>query len=91
MVGIAVAVIAAIGMPLLARLKLRVADRIDSRSLRADAIETITCGYLAWILLIGLALNMATQWWWIDSVASLTIVPLLVREGWEPLTGESCD
>src|SRR5205807_1620876 len=82
-IGIAVAIIAAIGMPLLAKAKLRVAYKIDSRALRADAMETLTCGYLAWALLAGLALNALTHWWWIDAVASLAIVPLLVREGWE--------
>ena len=82
-IGIAVAIIAAIGMPLLAKAKLRVADKINSRALRADAMETLTCGYLAWALLAGLALNALTHWWWIDAVASLAIVPLLVREGWE--------
>jgi divalent metal cation (Fe/Co/Zn/Cd) transporter len=83
LIGIAVAIIAAIGMPFLAKAKLRVADNIDSRALRADAMETLTCGYLAWVLLAGLALNAVTHWWWIDSVASLAIVPLLIREGWE--------
>ena len=61
-IGIAVAIIAALGMPLLARAKLRVASRIESRSLRADAMETLTCGYLAWILLLGLGLNAVTRW-----------------------------
>jgi divalent metal cation (Fe/Co/Zn/Cd) transporter len=89
-VGIAVAIIAAFGMPLLAKRKLRVANRIDSRSLRADAMETLTCGYLAWILLAGLVLNaIAHWWWWIDSVASLAIVPLLVREAREAVRGET--
>jgi len=82
-IGIAVAIIAAIGMPLLAKAKLRVAYKINSRALRADAMETLTCGYLAWALLAGLALNALTHWWWIDAVASLAIVPLLVHEGWE--------
>jgi divalent metal cation (Fe/Co/Zn/Cd) transporter len=82
-IAFAVAIIAAIGMPFLAKAKLRVADNIDSRALRADAMETLTCGYLAWVLLAGLALNAVTHWWWVDSVASLAIVPLLIREGWE--------
>ena len=89
-IGIAVAIIAALGMPLLARAKLRVAARIDSRSLRADAMETLTCGYLAWILLLGLALNAVARWWWIDSVASLAIVPLLIREGYEAICDRGC-
>ena len=89
-VGIIAAVIAAFGMPLLARAKLRVADKLDSRALRADAMETLTCGYLSWILLAGLILNSMTSWWWIDCVASLAIVPLLVREGREALSRKSC-
>jgi divalent metal cation (Fe/Co/Zn/Cd) transporter len=89
-IGIAVAIIAALGMPFLAKAKLRVADGIDSRSLRADAMETLTCGYLAWVLLAGLALNAVTHWWWIDSVASLAIVPLLLREGYEAICDYGC-
>jgi divalent metal cation (Fe/Co/Zn/Cd) transporter len=89
-IGIAVAIIAAFGMPFLAKAKLRVAARIDSRSLRADAMETLTCGYLAWVLLAGLALNAVTHWWWIDSVASLAIVPLLLREGYEAISDRDC-
>ena len=87
-IGLAVAVIAAVAMPILAKAKLQVAEKIDSRSLRADAMETITCGYLAWILLAGLALNAVTHWWWVDSVASLAIIPLLVREAWEAVASE---
>jgi divalent metal cation (Fe/Co/Zn/Cd) transporter len=44
-------------------------------------MQTLTCAYLSWILLAGLALNAATHWWWVDAFASLAIVPLLVREG----------
>src|SRR6516162_4328749 len=87
-IGIGVAVIAAVAMPVLARAKRRVADTINSRSLRADAMETLTCGYVSWILLVGLALNAATHWWWIDSAASLVIVPLLIREAFEAISGE---
>ena len=87
--GIAVAIIAAIGMPFLAQAKFRIANRIKSRSLRADAMETLACGYLAWVLLVGLGLNAITHWWWIDSVAALAIVPLLIREGWESVSGSS--
>jgi len=78
--GIAVAVIAALGMPLLARAKIRVADEIGSKALRADAMETFTCGYLSWVLLAGLAANALLHWWWLDAAASLVIVPLLIKE-----------
>jgi divalent metal cation (Fe/Co/Zn/Cd) transporter len=88
--GIVVAVIAALGMPPLARAKIRVADEIGSRALRTDAMETITCGYLAWVLLLGLAANALLRWWWLDSAAALVLVPFLIREAREAITGECC-
>ena len=88
--GIGVAAVAAVAMPILAKAKIRAAEAIGSRALRADAIETLTCGYLAWVLLGGLIANALFHWWWIDSVASLAIVPLLLREAKEALSAEHC-
>ena len=53
--GILIGLVAKIGMPILAAYKLKVAARLNSRALRADAIESITCGYLSIVLIIGLA------------------------------------
>ena len=86
-VGLAVALVAALGMPVLARAKIRVADRIGSKALRADAMETFTCGFLSWVLLAGLAANALLHWWWLDSVAALVLVPFLVKEGREAMAG----
>ena len=88
--GIAVAVVAALGMPVLARAKIRVAAEIGSRALRADAMETITCGYLSWVLLAGLVANALLHWWWLDSAAALVLVPFLIKEGREAIAGECC-
>lgn len=90
-VGLSVALVAALGMPVLAKAKIRVADRIGSKALRADAVETFTCGFLSWVLLAGLAANALLHWWWLDSVAALVLVPFLLKEGREAVTGEcSC-
>ena len=86
-VGLAIAVIAALGMPVLARMKIRVADEIGSRALRADAIESFTCGYMAWVLIAGLGANALLHWWWLDGVGALVLVPLLVKEGREAFAG----
>lgn len=86
-VGLAVALVAALGMPILARAKIRVADRIGSKALRADAMETFTCGFLSWILLAGLVANALLHWWWLDSVAALVLVPFLIKEGREAIKG----
>lgn len=86
-IGLAVALVAALGMPILARAKIRVADRIGSRALRADAMETFTCGFLGWVLLAGLVANALLHWWWLDSVAALVLVPFLFKEGREAMAG----
>ena len=87
-VGLSVALVAALGMPVLARAKIGAADRIGSKALRADAMETFTCGYLSWVLLAGLAANALLHWWWLDSMAALVLVPFLIKEGREAISGK---
>ena len=86
-VGLAIAVIAAVGMPVLARAKLRVASQIGSRALRVDALESFTCGYMAWVLMAGLGANALLHWWWLDAAGALVLVPLLIKEGREAYSG----
>ena len=88
--GLVIAVAAAFGMPVLARAKLRVAEGLESRALRADAMESLTCGYLSWVLLAGLVCNAVLGYWWLDAAASLVMVPFLLREAGEAVRGEGC-
>ena len=70
----------------IATVKMRIADQIGSRALRADAVESITCTYLSGIVVAGLLIQLLMPgWWWVDSLASLAIVVLLVKEGREAL------
>ena len=90
--GLAIAVLAIPIMWWLARAKMRVASQIGSRALRADAAESITCGYLSGVVVIGLIAQLLMPgWWWVDSVASLAIVVLLVKEGREAWEGQESD
>ena len=92
--GIGLAIAATIIMPLLWRGKLRVARRIESAALKADAMCSITCAYMAITLLVGLLLNKFFGWWWADPLAALGLVYFIVKEGREALhearTGETC-
>ena len=90
-VGIGVAALSLIVMPLLARAKRRVAAEINSRALKADSRQTSLCAYLSAILLAGLALNALFGWWWADPAAGLLMTPIIAREGVEALRGETCD
>ena len=86
--GILIGLAAKIGMPILAGFKLKVAARLNSRALRADAMEAFTCGYLSIVLMVGLAATRLLGWWWLDSVAALALIPFLIKEGREAITGE---
>lgn len=92
--GVGLAVAAAIIMPVLWQRKLRVARRIGSAALKADAACSVTCAYMSLTLLAGLLLNRFFGWWWADPLAGLALVYFIVREGreaWhEARTGESC-
>lgn len=89
-IGIAVTVAALVAMPVLAALKRREARRIHNRALASDAVQSATCAYLALVTLLGLAVNLAFRLPWIDSVAALVAVPLLVKEGRSAWRGHTC-
>lgn len=89
-VGIALAALSLVVMPLLARAKRRVATRLGSSALEAETRQTEFCAYLSAILLAGLGLNAGLGWWWADPVAGLAMVPLIAREGRNAWQGRSC-
>jgi len=88
--GILIGLVAKIGMPILAGYKLKVAARLNSRALRADAVESITCGYLSIVLMVGLAATWWLGWWWLDSVAALALIPFLIKEARAAVSSEHC-
>jgi divalent metal cation (Fe/Co/Zn/Cd) transporter len=88
--GLIVALIAIPSMRYLAYRKISVAEELGSRALRADAMEAVTCGWLSFVVVISLLAQWAFGAWWIDGVASLAVVWLLVKEGREALAGREC-
>lgn len=83
LIGIAIAVISIIVMPLLFWLKWRLSVKLDSHSLRADSKQTLACMLLSVGLLLGLSLNYLLNIWWADSLAGLLIGFYLIREGFQ--------
>jgi divalent metal cation (Fe/Co/Zn/Cd) transporter len=82
-VGIGLAVVSLIVMPVLARRKNVIAKELDSRALQADSTQTTLCTYLSAILLFGLVTNALFGWWWADLVAGLGIAAFAAKEGTE--------
>lgn len=89
-VGIVLAAVSLVVMPILAKAKRRVAGWIDSSALVADARQTEFCTYLSAILLGGLLLNALFGWWWADPAAGLIMVPVILKEGVDGLRGKTC-
>ena len=87
-VGIAVALASIIVMPILYKRKMAVGIQLDSRSIIADATETLACMYLSLALLAGLGLNALFGFWWADPAAGLVIAVFLFREGREIIAGD---
>ncbi len=88
--GIILACVSLVVMPILSRAKKRVGTELGSRAMRADARQTDFCVYLSAILLAGLVLNAALGWWWADPASALVMTPIIAKEGFEALKGETC-
>ena len=88
--GIAITIAALVAMPALAWLKRREARRSGNVALAADAVQSATCAYLAMVTLVGLAANAVLHIAWMDSVAALVAVPILIQEGRTAWRGQNC-
>jgi divalent metal cation (Fe/Co/Zn/Cd) transporter len=81
--GIGISAAAVLIMPLLAINKRRISDQIHSDALAGDAVNSITCAYMAGTVLIGLLLNFLLGWYWVEDIAALVFLIWLGRETWE--------
>jgi hypothetical protein len=68
--GIALLIAAAIVMPWLSSKKRTLAAKTNSSALKADAVQSSMCAYLAWIALGGLLLNATFKFSWADLMAA---------------------
>jgi divalent metal cation (Fe/Co/Zn/Cd) transporter len=87
-VGIILAAVSLVLMPLVAAAKRRTGAALGSRALMADATETLICAYLSFTLLLGLGLNALFGWWWADPAAALVMIPFIFHEAREAWRGE---
>ncbi len=83
--GIIIAFISIIVMPILFYMKYKTARMIESRSLLGDSKQTLACVFLSAALLVGLGLNYLYGLWWADPLVGFMIVVFLIREGYNTL------
>ena len=89
-VGIVLAAVSLVVMPVLSAAQRRAGRRLGSASAVADSKQTLLCTYLSAVLLIGLLLNSAFGWYWADPLAALVIAAVAVKEGREAWRGDHC-
>ncbi len=89
-VGIVLAAVSLVVMPLLSYAQRRTGRELGSTSAVADSRQTLLCTYLSGALLIGLLLNSVFGWSWADPVVALIIAGVAVREGREAWRGKHC-
>lgn len=88
--GMAITVAALFGMPILAWQKRRLSRKTGSQVLAADSVQSATCAWMAAAALAGLIADATLHVRWVDSVAALAVLPLLLIEARNAMRGESC-
>jgi divalent metal cation (Fe/Co/Zn/Cd) transporter len=89
-VGIGLATVSLIVMPVLSLAQRRAGRELGSLSAVADSKQTLLCTYLSAILLVGLLLNSLFGWSWADPIAALGIAVIAAREGINAWKGDTC-
>jgi divalent metal cation (Fe/Co/Zn/Cd) transporter len=89
-VGIALAAVSLLVMPLLSYAQRRAGRELGSASAVADSKQTLLCTYLSGVLLVGLLVNSLFGWSWADPIVALVIAAVAVKEGREAWRGEHC-
>jgi len=89
-VGIGLATVTLVTMPLLAAAKARVGERLGSSATKSEGRQNLVCAYLSAALLVGLGANAVAGWWWADPLTALLIAGVAVHEGREAWRGDAC-
>lgn len=89
-VGIVLAAVSLVVMPLLSWWERRTGRELGSASVVADSRQTLLCTYLSAVLLLGLVINSVFGWWWADPIAALIIAGVAVKEGVSAWRGDVC-
>ena len=90
-IGIVMASLSLVLMPVLARAKLALAPALGSAAAVADAKQTNLCALLSGVLLVGLTANAVLGWWWADPLAGLAIAGIALAEARRTWTAESLE
>jgi len=86
-VGIVLAGIDAVLMPILGQAKKRLGRRLGSPATSGAGTQNILCAYLSVAVLIGLVTNACLGWWWADPIVALVVALACMQAGWHTWRG----
>jgi divalent metal cation (Fe/Co/Zn/Cd) transporter len=89
-VGLGLAAVTLVAMPLLAGGKSRVGNELHSSATVSESRQTMICAYLSAGLLVGLSANAILGWWWADPLTALGIAGVALYEARESWRGNAC-
>jgi divalent metal cation (Fe/Co/Zn/Cd) transporter len=89
-VGMSLAAVSLVVMPILARAKAGVGNELHSSATISEGRQNLVCAYLSAGLLVGLGANAILGWWWADPVTALGIAAVAVYEARESWRGNAC-
>ncbi|BBX86079.1 cation transporter [Mycolicibacterium aubagnense] len=89
-IGIVLAAVSLVVMPVLSYAQRRAGRELGSRSAVADSKQTLLCTYLSGVLLVGLVVNSVLGWAWADPIAALVIAGVAAKEGIDAWRGDAC-
>jgi cation diffusion facilitator family transporter len=81
LLGLIIIILSIIVMPILFYLKYKAGKSLGSKSLIADAKETLACLFLSAAVLLGILLNFFFGFWQADPIAAIIIAAYLTFEG----------
>lgn len=90
-VGIVLAAVSVVAMPILARAKKRLGPVLGSQAVVSESRQTELCAWLSGVVLVGLGLNAVLGWWWADPIAALLLAGVAGYEAVRTWKAESLE
>ncbi len=80
-VGIGLAIVSILLMPLFGRAKKRLGNALASNATAGEGTQNILCAHMSLAILVGLGANALAGWWWADPLVALVVAIVALQAG----------
>lgn len=89
-IGIGLAIVSIVLMPVFGRGKRQLGNRLRSQATVGEGTQNVLCAYLSLAILIGLVANAAVGLWWADPLVALFVAAVAIQAGARTWRGPTC-